>query len=348
MDTINTTPARNFNINITPSEGLQKYINDLTDLFARLDEHEKKNGKDKTFGYAGIPYCLQRAREIGINKVFFVGRDYHGKYEDDYCYFTYWDEEKKEFFDDQWGTWAAFPHYDYYEMPIPFSYGWEEGLIDKKAYLKVMQDRAIKIISEVTFNTEIAWENNLRVSVDAGRKWKGEGYLIEVNESSYRYATPMFRSRYYGVDNDFGVSTTYTALIWDPITNTINRCNAKYLNFIDKEKIMNEYKKWAESVVYHSTTDDIISNGKYNLGSYILNRDYSFETFMNTVWSVEHPLGDISDAYDKEEEERKRKASEFRASKMPEIIEWVKNNTDKKDEEIMTLAIHIFDKRYGA
>ena len=36
-------------------------------------------------------------KKVGIDKIFFVGRDYHGKYEDDYCYFTYWNEAEKKF-----------------------------------------------------------------------------------------------------------------------------------------------------------------------------------------------------------------------------------------------------------
>ena len=41
------------------------------------------------------------------------------------------------------------------------------------------------------------------------------------------------------------------------------------------------------------------------------------------------------------------KEKEFKESKMPGIIEWVKNNTDKKTEEdIMALAEHIFNKKY--
>ena len=57
---------------------------------------------------------------------------------------------------------------------------------------------------------------------------------------------------------------------------------------------------------------------------------------------------DLSIAYDEVEEEAKKKAEEFKASKMPGIIEWVKTNTDKKtEEEINTLAEHIFNKRYN-
>jgi len=336
--TINTTPARNSN-----NTHIETATKALEQLFEHLSIHEKEH-PGETFGYAGIPYCLKRTRETGINKIFFVGRDYHGRYEDDYCYFTYWDEEKKEFFSDEWGTWAAFPHYDLYEMPIDFGAGWEEGLIDKEAYLKFMQNKHLDIINKAVFDKEVAQDFNLRVSVDAGRKWKGEGYLVGVTSASYRFATPRFRNHC----EDYGVSTTYTAMIWNPIDNTINRANLKYVNYMDEEKIMKEYKEWAMNIVNRATVNDIHSNNQYNCGSFILDVDYSMNKFFADVWGPAHVIGDVvADAYDPEMEEKKRKASEFRATKMPEIIEWVKNNTDKEGEDIIKLALHIFNKKYG-
>lgn len=340
METINNTPARNQN-----NMHIETATRELKDLFERLSKWEQEHDSEKEcFGYAGIPYCLKRVRETGIDKIFFVGRDYHGKYEDDYCYFTYWDEVKKEFFSDEWGTWAAFPHYDYYEMPIYFGAAWEEGLIDKEAYLEYMKSRHLETLTHVTFNIPEALNYNLRVKVERGRKWKGEGYLIGIEEHSFRFAYPQFRNH----SNDFGVSTTKTAKIWDPITHTINRANANFLEFIDQDEIMEQYILWAKNIIALATINDIHSNGQYNLGSFILDVDYNFEKFM-TKWMEEHDVvtGNYETAYDAEAEERIKKAAEFRANKMPEIVEWVKNNTDKKGEDIIKLALHIFEKNYG-
>lgn len=340
METINTTPARNTN-----NQYVETATKELQDLFDKLTAWEKEhNPETECFGYASIPYCLKRTRETGIDKIFFVGRDYHGKYEDDYCYFTYWDEVKKEFFSDEWGTWAAFPHYDYYEMPIDFGAGWECGLIDKEAYLQVMKERHLNIIEQSTFDLEVAQDYRLRVSVEGGRKFKGEGYLVNVEESSYRFAHPRYRNH----SDDYGLSTTYTAVIWNPIDNTLNRANLKYVKYLDEEQIMKEYKEWAVKIVNRANVYDIKSNNQYNLGSYILDVDYSFNKFMADMWMQAHNIGDVTvDAYDPEEEERKKKASEYRASKMPGILEWVKNNTDKTGEEAMLLAIRIFNKNHN-
>jgi len=328
---------------IAASEHITKATSDLENLFKNIEEFEKAN-PGKMWGYAGIPGVLKRVRETGIDKIFFVSRDYHGRYEDDDCYFLYWDEVKKEFFDDQWSTRFAAPSYDLYEMPIYFGAAWEEGLIDKEAYLKMQKEMRLDSLSKAEFDKEVAVNYNLRVSVDGGRKFKGEGYLVKVNESSYRYATPMYRNHAEG----YGLSTTYTALIWNPIDNTINRANLRYVNYMDSEEIMAQYKEWAERIIDRATINDIKSNGNYNLERFSLNVDYSFQKFMDEVWAPAHVIGDVLiTAYDPEEEERKKKESEFRASKMPEIIEWVKNNTDKKGEEIIKLALHIYNKNYG-
>jgi len=111
---------------------------------------------------------------------------------------------------------------------------------------------------------------------------------------------------------------------------------------------MREYKEWAMNIVNRATVNSIHSNNQYNCGSFILDVDYSMNKFFADVWGPAHVIGDVvADAYDPEMEEKKRKASEFRATKMPEIIEWVKNNTDKEGEDIIKLALHIFNKKYG-
>jgi len=330
METINNTPARRNNTII------EKTFNELKQVLENTKENES--------GYNGLPGILNLMKKVGIDKIFFVGRDYHGKYEDDYCYFTYWNEAEKKFEKDEWGTWAAFPHYDLYEMPLDFGVAWENGLIDKEAYLAYQQSFNLQILSNTKFDKNIAKDWKLRVSINSGRKFKGEGYLVDVEESSYRYATPMFRNH----SDNFGISTTETAVIWNPIDNTLNRANLKYVNYMDSEEIMEKYTFWAKKVIMDSTVNDIKSNNQYNLGSYSLNIDYSFAKFMGEVWAPEHQIGDvISTAYDPETEARKKKESEFRASKMPGIIEWVKNNTDKQGEEIIKLAIHIYNKNYG-
>ena len=328
MEAINLTPARSNNTVIE-------------NTFAELKKI-LENAKENENGYNGLPYILNKMKEVGMDKIFFVGRNYQGKYEDDYCYFTYWNEAEKKFEEDEWGTWAAFPSYDLYEMPLDFSTAWDNDMIDKEAYLDMLKCKHLEILSKAVFDTSVAENCFLRVKVEKGKKFKGEGYIVDFEESSYRYATPMYRSRYYGANNNFGVSTTKTALIWNPIDNTINRANALYLQYMDEDKIMDEYNSWAKDIIIKSTVSDLHKPYKFDI-------DYSFRRFMDEVWTKKHNVINSypTDAYDPYLEEQKKKQSEFRASKMPGIIEWVKNNTDKKDDEIIELAIHIFNKKYN-
>ena len=54
----------------------------------------------------------------------------------------------------------------------------------------------------------------------------------------------------------------------------------------------------------------------------------------------------IASAFVEEEYEAKKKATEFRAKKMSELVEWVKTNTDKEGADILELAERIFKKKY--
>ena len=75
--------------------------------------------------------------------------------------------------------------------------------------------------------------------------------------------------------------------------------------------------------------------------------NYGLVSFVEWLAKYKNSIN-LSMAYDVEKEERLLKEKEFKESKMPGIIEWVKNNTDKKTEEdIMALAEHIFNKKYS-
>ena len=55
-----------------------------------------------------------------------------------------------------------------------------------------------------------------------------------------------------------------------------------------------------------------------------------------------------ADEMQKKIDARNQKHNEFKAKKMPQLIEWVRNNTDKQTEEdILNLAEHIFNKKYN-
>lgn len=299
----------------------------------------KKNHPEITAGYEAAPYCIERAISSGADKVFLFFENYCGHYEDDDAYFTYWDEEKKEFFEDSWTTRFACPSYSSYKKMATFKAAWEEGLIDKEAYLSVLKEKELEKIENTTFNVENFEDYyGLRVKCDGGRKWKGEGYLISNYEKSYQFAHPSFRSRYYG-SNDFGISTTNIAIVYDPSTNTINECNAKYLSFMDDIDIMCAYRCWASDKIDEASVENI-NTETFNK----LEINNSLSDYLN-LYRENHPV-DYSKASYPIRDEKNKKFEEFKEKKMAELIEWVKNNTDKESIEIDALAEHIFNKRY--
>lgn len=304
---------------------------------------------------AEILTAVERAiAEFGIDNISMVGYNYHGRYEDDDCYFTYYNNVTGEFFHDEWTTRFACPHYGRFECQT-LEEADKKGLVDHEKLFSFKKSGMLNTFEEFTF--ENIWGDTfakiaplgLRVEVKRGRKWKGIGYLIDTFTTSYQWAVKKWRS-----DNDYGVSTTRHAKIYDPTTNRIETVNASYVEFLDLDSIVEQYKKEMIAIVEATTVDDF-SIGK-NGTSYSPYSGDSNNTPMtikcDTVSFIEYLKSkgnsfNLVNAYDVVEEEKKAKLLAFKETKMPGIIEWVKNNTDKETEEdIMELAEHIFNKNY--
>ena len=292
--------------------------------------------------------------EFGIDNISMVGYNYHGRYEDDDCLFTYYNNVTGEFFYDEWTTRFACPQYGRFECQT-LEEADKKGLVDHEKLFSFKKSGMLNTFEKFTF--ENIWGDTfakiaplgLRVEVKRGRKWKGIGYLIDTFTTSYQWAVKKWRS-----DNDYGVSTTRHAKIYDPTTNRIETVNASYVEFLDLDSIVEQYKKEMIAIVEATTVDDF-SIGK-NGTSYSPYSGDSNDTPMiikcDTVSFIEYLKSkgnsfNLVNAYDVVEEEKKAKLLAFKETKMPGIIEWVKNNTDKETEEdIMELAEHIFNKNY--
>lgn len=304
---------------------------------------------------AEILTAVERAiAEFGIDNISMVGYSYHGRYEDDDCYFTYYNNVTGEFFKDEWTTRFACPHYGRYECQT-LDEADKKGLVDHEKLFIFEKSVMLNMYEKFTF--ENIWGDTfakiaplgLRVEVKRGRKWKGIGYLIDSFTTSYQWAVKKWRS-----DNDYGVSTTRHAKIYDPTTNRIETVNASYVEFLDLDSIVEQYKKEMIAIVEATTVDDfsIGKNGtSYSPYSGDSNRTpmtikCDTVSFMDYLKSKGNNFN-LVNAYDVVEEEKKAKLLAFKETKMPGIIEWVKNNTDKETEEdIMELAEHIFNKNY--
>lgn len=300
--------------------------------------------------------AVQKAiKEYGINNISMVGYNYHGRYEDDDCNFTYYNNVTGNFFYDEWTTRFACPAYGCYECQTL-----EEA--DKKGYVnheKLFSFKKFEMIKQLEkFKFDNIWGETfakiapfgLRVEVKRGRKWNGIGYLVGTFTTSYQWGVKMWRS-----NNDYGTSTTRHAKIYDPTTNRIETVTADYVKFLDLDNIVEQYKKEMIAIVEATTVDDF-SIGK-NGTSYSPYSGDSNDTkmtlkcdvisFMEYLKSKGNKLN-LENAFDVVEEEKKAKFLAFKETKMSGIIEWVKNNTDKETEEdIMKLAEHIFNKKYA-
>lgn len=278
---------------------------------------------------------VQKAiNQYGIDNIFMINSDYHGYYQDDYCTFTYYNNITGEIFKDEWTTAAACPAFGNYECKT-FKDAFNEGLVNKELLLEYFKKMNKTIInnSKPEFRSKELKQYHLRVSVSTGRKWKGIGYLVDCFDKSYQWGQKLWRS-----DNDYGVSSTSYCKIYDPLTNRIEVVTSGNISFLNSDLFIKEYKDEMLQKIDDATVDNITENFKLN---------YGLVSFVKWLAKYKNSIN-LSMAYDVEKEERLLKEKEFKESKMPGIIEWVKNNTDKKTEEdIMALAEHIFNKKYS-
>ena len=299
--------------------------------------------------------AVQKAiNEFGIENISMVGYNYHGRYEDDDCEFTYYNNVTGTFFYDTWTTRYACPSYSCFECQT-LAEADKKGYIDREKlfnlnkYSMLEDFRKFKtpnIFGE--FFDKIA-PFGLRVEVTGGRKWKGVGYLVGTFTTSYQWGVKQWHS-----NNDYGTSTVRHAKIYDPITNRIETVTANQIKFLDIDKIVDQYKADMIAIIEATTIENFeIGNSNTTWSPYSgdTNRTKmtihcNTKSFFDYLKEKGNKLN-LDNAYDVLEEEKKAKQEAFKASKMPGIIEWVKNNTDKTtEEEILKLAEHIFNKRY--
>lgn len=334
---------------------LSEIANRTAELRAAIEEYDNMP-KDGISYLANFSRARRLAAEIGLENIFYVGKNYRGLYHDDYCTFTFYNNLTGEFFYDEWTTAFACPSYDsYYEGIYTIKEGFELGLIDmekvfelnKKRFETMIEDNAKKIFSSDSIANNCFYP---KVRVTRGRKWRGAGYLIDMETNVYHFGPT------YGKGYNTSSSTTARVLSLEDFQ--IHYCNADYLEFVDVEKITKIYKTWAGNIVYMLFTD--LHNAKYYFNTESLTWkllpgledqfDFSVENFferhidMRTHISRMNSI--VAQAYDAKEFERKAQYSQRLAEQLPNVIEWVKTNTDKTSkEDVLELALHILNKR---
>ena len=197
---------------------------------------------------------------------------------------------------------------------------------------------------------EFANTGLIKVKVSKGRKWKGEGYIVGSFESAFNTG---YRNIY----------TTYVK-IYDPSTNRIETIALKNVTDFDYSDLIKNYKENIINILNNFTINEnqrllivnpitipLLSSFNFDILKEIENAFN--DKIINIVSWVVNTSGllnkdiNLENAVDELEDAKKAKNEAFKAKKMPELIEWVKNNTDKKGEEINILAERIFNKKYG-
>lgn len=334
---------------------LAEIANRTAELKAAIEKYDNMP-KDGISYLANFSHARRIAAEIGLENVFYVGENYRGLYQDDYCTFTFFNNLTGEFFYDEWTTAAACPACDsYYEGIYTVKEGLELGLINMEKVFELNKKRFESMVernAEKIFRSESLENNEFfpRVKVSKGRKWRGEGYLIDIETNVYTFGPT------YG--KGYNTSTSTTARILSLEDFQIHYCNADYLEFVEAEKITEMYKTWAKNIVYRMFQD--IHNSKYYFNQDTLTWkilsgledqfDFSVEKFFERHNEMANHISRMNtitiNAYDAKEFERKAQYSRRLAEQLPNVIEWVKENTDKTtDSEIMELALHILNKR---
>ena len=334
---------------------LSEIANRTADLRAAIEKYDNMP-KDGISYLANFSHARRLAAEIGLENVFYVGENYRGLYHDDYCTFTFYNNLTGELFYDEWTTAFACPSCDsYYEGIYTIKEGLELGLINmekvfelnKKRFETMVENNAKTIFSSNSLDNNCFYP---RIKVNGGRKWKGEGYLIDMVTNVYHFGPTYGKS--------YNTSSSTTARVLSLEDFQIHYCNADYLEFVDLEKITEMYKEWASNIVYKLFTD--LYNAKYYFNMESLTWkllpgleeqfDFSVEKFFERHTDMRNHISRmniiVAQAYDAKEFERKAQYSQKLAEQLPNVIEWVKTNTDKTSEEdILELALHILNKR---
>lgn len=334
----NTTNPANMNITATDRAyaEVMSEIKNLNECAKRYTEQNTPHYLAKTIYPTKV---LEEIAKYGAENIFEYVEDYHGKYEDDYCTFVYINNVTGETFSDYWTTAGACPNFGLYEC-VHLQQAVNAGLPINPAiyesFRKVCRGEAIGLLHmyEKPLDTyhETRPQIGRLVTVDRGRKWKGTGYLIEIKHSSYH---PY--NRYSPVDS-------YTAVIYEPETNTIHEANAEYATYADQEQFKGEFEQWVDAKLEDTTIEDVMPNFHsfhYNMVS----KCHPCEFYREYI--ERHPIPDATGANyperDARNAKRQAKADKLRA----ELEVWASRFTEKTPEERAKMVERALVKQLG-
>ena len=317
--------------NNTPAIEISTIISNLNEKFANIIANKEK------YYAQTVPSIIEKIVKLGADNVFYMYQNYRGLYEDDDCTFYYWDNVNGKVITDFWGTHFAAPDFRLYtENVLTFSEASNMGLVNMELLKKYNIEKVLQSVERTRLltdeNSKIIMNHNPLINVTRGRKFKGLGYYIGEVETR--------KSLYY--------PATIEAKVLSLEDFQIHYCNPNFIQLVEKDELVEGYIKWATNVINevvsknsYSSFFDMkgvnwgIKREDFSLDAYVKkHKDSNIEYFINT-------------AYDPREEERKKQRAEKMTQEYANILEWVKNKTDKTTEsEQIALATKILYKKF--
>ena len=283
-----------------------------------------------------VPGIIKTIAERRAENVFYISRSYRGLYEDDDCYFSYWDNVNGEIITDYWTTAAACPNFNLYVNDIiTIEQAQENGLLNMDLVKKFNINNALQAVKKCStythVNAEIIKKYNPIVKVERGRKFRGTAYYITEIET---YNNPNYPAR-------------VEAKVLSLDDFQIHYCNPSFIQLVEMDKIVEDYIKWATDII-NNIADKNTYSSFFDMNGVtwgIKDESVSFESYVAShANNIDHLL---MNAYDPRREEEKRRLAENRANEYPKILEWVKTKTDVTEESAqIALAIKILNKKY--
>lgn len=277
----------------------------------------------QNFGFFGCSCHNECPTTLSNDNLVLMGLDYHGHYEDDDCYFTYINAMTGEISHDTWSTRFGCPAFNSY-LRVWWQDAIESGLISGKMAWDAINKRWMEAIE-----TELNWI---------------------ITQPSFYYV-----ARRYGIDN-----LNIPCVVG-------NRCRdykgkATLLRFVEVESSFSPYGPYGRRIVRTDAKAKVLGEDGniYTIGHQLAQIDLSdivrrFRKLVNedfestSVWASIFPFTqvDLSEAKDVKEDIKKSKYEDFKASKMPGLIDWCRSKApEKSEEEIIEWAEKIFARKY--
>lgn len=266
--------------------------------------------------------CESECPKVKSNdNLYLIGLNYRGLYEDDDCSFWYLNSETGEVVSDTWSTRYAAPNFStFLRMTVPAAH--EAGYISDEVYNSFVDARwkgylatlfhdltnLPTFLSDFTSTMLIGRDLNIPVSINRGRKYRGNAILLKfVKEADGPW---VYRNRGYH--------------LMAQILGNDNRIYLVRPSYIDATDTMVNIDGKLKDILKTNPEDTAELTGVY--------------PFMEV---------DTSTAVDDKEEKKQAKYNAFKESKMPGLIEWCRAKApEKTEEEIKAWAEKIFAKNH--